>query len=279
MGKYEKKKKSRKGPWIALVLVLLFTAAVLGVPKLLKAMERENDDPSYATTPDTGVVQESETTNLIEMGEQGTAAATENAATVTVPTEAASPAVSFPFMVADGKLEIESAFQYDGLNPDCENQEGYNIAAITVKNLSETYLTHADITMTTSTGDVLRFVVTDVPAGKMAMAFAVDNASVESDTAYSDVVCEAAFDADASMNEDKITVAVEGIQVILANNTDEQIDEIVVYCRSTLGDQYFGGITYMYTVNNLPAGGTAEVMALDCILGLAEVVRIVINEP
>ena len=242
-------------------------------------MDRENDDPADATSLDTGVVQESETTPSAETDEQGITAATEDTAPEADATERVSSAVSFPVMVSDGKLEIESVFQFDGLNPDCANQEGYNIAAITVKNLSETYLAHADISITTSTGDVLQFVVTDVPAGKMTMAFAIDNASVESDTAYSDVVCEAAFDADASMNEDKITVAVEGIQVVLANNTDEQIDEIVVYCRSTLGDQYFGGITYMYTVNNLPANGTAEVMALDCILGLADVVRIVINEP
>ena len=59
--------------------------------------------------------------------------------------------------------------------------------------------------------------------------------------------------------------------------TDAVIDEVVVYCHSDLGDQYFGGITYNYTVKSIPANGTAEIDAVDCILGLAKVVRIVVK--
>lgn len=188
-------------------------------------------------------------------------------------------AVSFPLLLEDGKLEIEQIFQFDGLNPDCGYQEGKNIAAITVTNRSDTYLASADVSMISADGEVLHFAVTDLPVGKSVMAFSLENASSEPDTAYGDVICKATFDADASMNDDKFSVSADGTTIILQNKTSTEIQDIAVYCRSTLGDQYFGGITHTYTVNNLPAYGTAELDAVDCILGFAEVVRIAVNDP
>ena len=249
------------------------------------------EDPTYSNE----VVESMGTEPAVETEESDPAAETETNETQPKETEAKETepketvdkenegtkiqeVVSFPLVLADGKLGIENAFQFDGLNPDCENQEGYNIAAITVKNLSDEYLAKADISITTDGGITLQYVILDLPSGKSTVAFATDNATTNADTQYGDVVCDVVFDPDASMNEEKISVSVDGIQIVLENNTGEQIDEVVVYCRSTMGDQYFGGITYTYTVNNLPANGTAEVMAVDCILGLAEVVRVVINE-
>ena len=61
-------------------------------------------------------------------------------------------------------------------------------------------------------------------------------------------------------------------------HTGEELENIVVYCRCPYIDDYFGGLAYRYEVENIPAYGTAEVEAIDCILGEAEVVRIVIGE-
>lgn len=187
--------------------------------------------------------------------------------------------VAFPLTLEDGMLEIENAFQFVGFNPDCGNQEGDDIASITVKNTSDTFLERADITLTAENGQVLHFSVTCLPAGKTAMAFSQENASAETDAAYGNITCEAVFDTDASMNDDKISVSVDGSRITLRNKTGKEIKELVVYCRCTLGDQYFGGITYTYTVNNLSPYGIAEVDAVDCILGMAEVVRITVNGP
>jgi hypothetical protein len=186
-------------------------------------------------------------------------------------------AVTFPLIIEEGKLEIESIIQYDGLNPDCGNQEGNDIAAITVRNVSDVYLESAEISMSTNNGNILTFVITDLPAGEAVFAFSQENTSVDADAVYGDVICEASFDADANMSQDQVSVSVDGTVITLQNETNESLSNIVVYCHSTLGDQYFGGITYTYSIETLPANGSAEVDALDCILGLAEVVRITVD--
>lgn len=183
----------------------------------------------------------------------------------------------FPCDVGDGVL-VESLFRFTGMNPDCENQDGENIIAITVKNTSDKYLSSAEIEMTSNDGKQVHFTITNLPAGKTAMAFSRENESFESEIICSDITGEAFFDAEASMNDDKISVSVNGMHVILQSNIDEELEDIVVYCHSILDDQYFGGITYTYTVNKLPAYGTVELDAVDCITGLAEIVRIGINE-
>lgn len=264
MGKFEKKKKKKsfRGILISLVLVIVLAALMLFVmPQVLYKFgdgKAENEDI------------------LLEQGDSPHADP-ESSGDGIVETDAASAAVAFPLLLEDGKLEVDSVFQFDGINPDCGNQPGNGIASITVKNLSDTHLERAEITLTAENGQLLNFAVTELPAGMEAMAFSLDNASAEADAVYTDLVCEAAFDADASMNADAVTASVDGIHVTLQNNTAAEIAELVVYCRSTLGDQYFGGITYTYTVNNLPANGTAQLDAEDCILGLAEVVRVEIK--
>ncbi|MGM9643434.1 MAG: hypothetical protein ACI3XI_09520 [Eubacteriales bacterium] len=188
-------------------------------------------------------------------------------------------AIAFPLLIEYGKLEIESVIRYDGLNPDCGNREGTDIATLTVRNVSDTYLERAEITMTSGNGYILTFVITDLPAGEAVLAFSRENVSVKSDTVYVDVICEAVFSTDASMSEELISVSVEGTAITLQNKTNESLSNVVVYCHATLGDRYFGGITYSYTIQTLPANGTAQAEAVDCILGLAEVVRITVSEP
>ena len=186
--------------------------------------------------------------------------------------------ISFPYALEGQRLLIENVFQFDGINPDCNNETGDEFAAITVKNQSEDYLSYAEITMVTDEGNKLCFMVNDLPAGKTAMVFSDDNSPVQIDTVYGDVSCKVEYLEEDSMSEDMISVSVEGTQIILKNETNEEIETITLYCHSILDDQYFGGIAYTYSVNNIPANGTAEVDAVDCFLGFAEVVRIAVND-
>lgn len=202
-----------------------------------------------------------------------------SAASVQSANQLPTPALTFPAVLADGRLEVQSVFQFSGINPDCGNRECTDAASLTVKNLSDTHLERAEITLTAGPDQVLHFVVTELPAGKVSMVFSQENASVEMDAVYSGLTCDAVFNADASLQEDVVAVSVDGTRITLQNKTDTEIAQLVVYCRSTLGDQYFGGVTYPYTVNRLSAYGTAELDAVDCILGMAEVVRIAIHEP
>lgn len=186
--------------------------------------------------------------------------------------------VEFPLMLENGMLEIESMFDYTGMNPDDDNTEAKNIAAITLVNRSGEYLAEARITLTLSSGQEAEFVVTDLPAGKRVMAFCIDSTVSSYNCDCKDYRVEASFDPDASIQEDRLAVSVEAMTVTVQNLTGAQIPELVIYCRCPLGEDYFGGITYQYPLNNLPANGTATVEAWDCVLGMAEVVRIEINE-
>ncbi len=260
--KRKKAKKSHIGVIIAIVFVInLVILTVFVMPQVLYKIGDENiNSESVLSTQ-----EENETVKGVENLDDSSDVETES--------------MVFPVTLEGGKLEIESVFQYDGMNPDCGNQEGQNIAAITVKNLSDTYLESANISVTTVNDVVLEFVVSDLPSGKSVIAFSQENTSIEADAAYSNIACEVVFDTDASMKDDQISLSVEGTLITLQNNTSNEISNIVVHCHSTLGDQYFGGIAYEYALQNLPINETAEIDAADCILGLAEVVRITINEP
>lgn len=193
------------------------------------------------------------------------------------PTENLPASITFPKQVEGGKLEIESVFQFDGINPDCGYQEGENIASIVLKNTSGSYLTEANVTLTLTDGAKVHFYVSDLPADGRAMAFSTENTSIEADVGCAEVSCDAVFDVTAVSQSDKVAIVVDGMDITLTNQTGDSISEIVIYCRSPLGEEYFGGAAYQYTINDLPAFGTTTVTAVDCILGLAEVVRIVIK--
>lgn len=253
MAKYLKKKKKKPVALILiLVLVLLILLAAFAIfimPQLLYRLSGGGEE--IPTTE--AAVQEKDSEELL-----GTA-------------------VQFPLLVDDGRLEISSLSQYSGINPDCSNQDGTDIAEIVLKNTSDIYLLKASLTLTLADGTKLNFTVTDLPAGKSAMAFSTDNLSIQSNIACVSAVCEASFDESAASESDQVSAYASGTVITVMNNSGEDISQVVVYCRNTLDDEYFGGVTYTYTINNLPAGETATVNATDCILGMAEVVRIAVN--
>lgn len=269
MGKYERKRKRAPAGRIILIVLLVLTLAALAlfaVPQLLYHLRGED-------TGETGGVAMGTT-------EPGMAADLD-ASTGDSRTEtpaAVTDWVSFPLELGDG-LRIDSLIQFDGINPDCGNENASNAASIVLTNGSENHLSRAEITMVTDDGKLLSFVISELPAGKSVMAFATDNASIPKDIPCGNVTCEASFDDAASMLSDAVTATVAGTHIILENGTDSALNDLVVYCHCTLGDQYFGGIAYTYTIEQLAAGQTAALDAVDCILGLAEVVRITANEP
>lgn len=185
--------------------------------------------------------------------------------------------ITMPYDLGNG-LIMESIFQFTGVNPDCGNQEGENIGSITVTNTSSKYLDNAEITVTSKKGESFDFLISDLPAGKSAMAFSCENKSFDNEMSFSKATCEATFDDEASMNDDSVEASVNHSQIVLKNCGEQDLQNITVYCHSVLEEQYFGGITYTYTIDKLPANATTELDAMDCMTGLAEVVRVEINE-
>lgn len=173
----------------------------------------------------------------------------------------------------DDKLEIESLFSYDGINPDCGNQEEKNIAAIQLRNTSDSYLERAEIEMTLTDGSVVHFLVEDLPAGKSVMAFSTENGQLKDGIGCAKVAHTVVYDT-ATAQTDLFSVTVDGMNVFVTNVSSEKLDNIDVYCHNSLDEVFFGGITYIYEIEDLAAGETATICALDCILGMVEVARV-----
>ena len=256
MGKYEKKKekKSKKGLIIAIVVIIVLALLALFVmPQVLYMISGEAE------------ADESEQI-LVETTE-----ATET------PTEySQDDALTFPYVLEDGLLEVENLFPFSGLNPDGGLQDVADVASLTLKNTSDQHLEAATIIATLQDGTQCTFAIADLPAGKSVMAFAAGNESLKQDGFCVDLSIEAVFTETPAW--DQVSVSVVGTTVTLQNLTEEDLSNIDVYCHDTFGESYFGGITYKHTISNLAAGQTATIEVTDSVIGLIEVVRIAINE-
>ena len=79
------------------------------------------------------------------------------------------------------------------------------------------------------------------------------------------------------MLADQEAVEAEGISVTLTNLTDEDLAGLTVYCHCLFDGTYFGGSTYAYPVDGIPAGESVTIQAEECYLGEAAVVRVTRN--
>ena len=279
----KRNEKRRLRTKLVLLVVLALITAVAFVALVLPRLQQKQVE-----NPELSVTEAAAAQPMEESAEQQTEAPAEQVqpeeeAEATKETEAAQAtevaldAQNFPVVCADGKLEIQSLFQFAGFNPDCGNAETADVAVITVKNTSEEFLQEADILVTTTNGASLSFRVTQLPAGEAAMAFSLENAPVAIGAGCAEVACQAEF-AEMSIWADLIALGVEGTTVTLTNLGSEDLTDLVVYCRCPVGEEYFGGLAYEYEIEKIPAGGSATVDAAEaCLLGIVEVVRITIE--
>lgn len=182
--------------------------------------------------------------------------------------------IEFPYNLEDGKIEVTSLFQYTGMNPDCKDEFGEDIASLEVTNKSDEYLANIELTVELENGTKIPFVATDIPAGQVVWVYAADNNSYDTSVACVDITCEAVFDETASLMEDKLTIDVQETTVTLTNVSEEELIDLSVDCHCLFEEAYFGGLTYTYPVESIPAGESITIQAEECYLGEAVVVRV-----
>ena len=193
------------------------------------------------------------------------------------PAEEAGGDLIFPYEFADGKLKVDSLFQYSGLNPDCNNEEGEDIAALEIVNQSDEFCKSAEIEVVMQDGTELVFKAEDIPAGKKIWVFESDNQSVGQDETCEEIRDTSEF-GDVSLAEDQVAVSAQDTMITIENLTGEEITDLTVGCHCLFEDTYFGGATYSYPTGTISAGGQVTVDAADCYMGTAEVVWISKNE-
>lgn len=180
----------------------------------------------------------------------------------------------FPLELEDGMLVVQSLFQFSGMNPDFDNLFGEDIAGVQLVNDSDAHMTYAEVTAILADGTTLTFVAEDVPAGGTVMAFCLEHESVTDVRACEEVFGYAEFETGDMLMEDLVKVTVTGAEITLKNVSGRDLTNLEVICHGLLDGSLFGGITYHYNVSTLPAGSSAVVHAVDCFLGMTEVVRI-----
>lgn len=252
MGKHANKKK--KFPvWsrVIFIALILLTASAIG----FSAWKKWSVDPAENTGRTGAEGQKEQNANSDDAGEKVNA-------------------VEFPYKLEEGKISIDSVFQFTGFNPDNENMEGENIAALTVVNQSEQHLTFAQFTVKLADGARLAFEVTDLPAGQKAMIFEKENQVYELDDVCQEITDTAEFEDVSPVMADRLSAEVQETTVTLTNNSEEDLSNLLLHCHCVIDDAYFGGLTYMYPIESIPAGQSASVNAEDCYLGQAAVVRV-----
>ncbi len=270
MGKYERKRK--KSPYkvtiiVTVLVVVLVFFVLFALPQILFLIngDEEDNQDSYSAVED----EENNQENHSAVSDQAFETDENKDASANI------EPIQFPVMAEDGKIEITSVFQFDGINPDCDNKDGENTAAITLKNLSDSYLDTATVNVFLADGTEHSFVIHDIPPEKSVMAFSIENLHLPADYVCVDIHTVCSFDD--TNKDDRIDISVNATSITLTNITDEDLINVVVYCHDVFDDKYFGGITYKYTVDKIPAGESTTINASDSLIGVIDVVQIAAN--
>lgn len=259
-GKYRKRNQQKTLFLLSVLAIILLVACIV---VYLKYYQNDNPKDIVSETTDYTITEPTDT--LPE----------------TLPSTASTGATEDrPQLLFDGKVVIESVFQYTGPNPDALWQEGNNIGAVIVQNVSEEYLDEATLQIGLSDGIVLNFLISDIPAGKKVWAFDINNSTITSDTIMAYADGEASFVADeVSIPGENVTISVDAQNVTITNVSDTDLHDITVSCKMVLDDAYFAGKSFEYSLDSISSGSSGFVTAFDCLVGNTEVTRIKVSNP
>lgn len=182
--------------------------------------------------------------------------------------------LTFPYSPEESGLEITALFASDILNPDGGNEVGESLASLELTNTSGEYLIQGSVAVTLLDGTVYTFEVYDLPAGSQMMVFSPENAAYDGETGCESITASTRFAEGDQLLADQVSCSVEGTAITLTNLTQEEIAPLTVVCHDSLDLAAFGGISYAYRTEAIPAGGSVTVEAVDCIVGQPAVVRI-----
>lgn len=189
-------------------------------------------------------------------------------------TEETDEGLAFPYLLEEEQIQVDSLFQYSGINPDAENAECEDVAAIQMKNNSEQYLESAEVSVELSDGTAYSFVVQDIPAGKSVIAFESGNTSYDGKTGVAFIEAKTSYSSEAGVKEDEVKVTSDDNGVQISNISGDAIGTMKVKYHCVMDDMYFGGISSETEVDGLAAGESTAVDTSESILGDADVVSI-----
>lgn len=149
-----------------------------------------------------------------------------------------------------------------------------NVAAILVTNHSDKFLELATLIYDID-GETATFVATGIPAGKSAWVMEKSRMVISGDAKFTYQGSTTSYKENVVASTDKIEITADANMLTAVNNTDEAMENIVVYYKVLHDDgNYFGGITYVVDFGSVGAGESAETLAGHYQEGSTEIVRI-----
>ena len=192
----------------------------------------------------------------------------------TEPSEETDTGLEFPYLLDDDKIQIDSLFQYSGINLDAQNEECEDVASLQLKNNSDQYLEKAEISVELTDGTAFSFEVEDIPDGKSVMAFDTANTAYDGKTGVALIDATTTYSSDAGLKETDVKITSDDNGVQLENISGNALANLKIKYHCVMDDMYFGGISSETEVAGLAAGETTTVDTSESILGDAEVVSI-----
>lgn len=253
-GKFEApRKKSRKAPWIILLVILLAVAGVVVwafLPEWTGQVEPEQ------TVPDQQIQQPAEPEQPEAPVEQPEPEETEPEAPVEEETW---------LFAVDNNLVIEEIGSYTGAYvEDGTDEPVENVMYILVKNRGAQALQYAKLTVTGDAGDA-QFEMTTLLPGETMLVLEANRKTYTAGDGYASVRSEnlAYFQTEPQTYADQLWIQPLEGGLNVKNISDEAIDgDIMIYFKNYEDGMYVGGITYTGTVKNgLEAGEIRQLMS------------------
>lgn len=248
------RKKNRL--WILLIVVIV---VLLGIVIAINQGGHEQE-------PSTEQTDENETVDDVQTAETNEEE--------TEPSEETDTGLEFPYLLDDDKIQIDSLFQYSGINMDAQNEECEDVASLQLKNNSDQYLEKAEISVELTDGTAFSFEVEDVPASKSVMAFDTANTVYDGKTGVALIDAATTYFSDAGLKETDVKIISDDNGVQMENISGNALANLKIKYHCMMDDMYFGGISSETEVAGLAAGETTTVDTSESILGDAEVVSI-----
>lgn len=262
--------KKRFQLWLAVIVVIV---VVLGALIAVNKHSSKQD----ASTEQSAEQETKESAQVTEAAEESKDSQSAESTDEEEPADTAEEddtGLEFPYKLDHNRLRIDSLFQYSGVNPDAQLENGDDIASIQLKNISDQYLESAEISVELDNGTAFSFTLQDIPAGKSVTAFDTANTSYDGNAGVAYIEAQASYNADASVNEDACAITKDDQGVHLQNISDDTLNNIQVKYHSILDDMYFGGLSYTATVDSLAVDQTTDVDTSEDMLGDVEIVSV-----
>jgi len=164
--------------------------------------------------------------------------------------------------VQGADITVQKVSAYSGAYfEDGSDEQVENIMCITVKNNGTEDYQLVDLTVTDKAGNAYTFRITTLLKGETMTVLESGRAAYVKGLKAESITTEnvAVFEAAPTICDDVLTMMASGNSVTVCNDSDKDLNNIYVYYKSFDGDVAVGGITYRFSVSELPAGESATV--------------------